>query len=75
MHDFYIRKCSSFHHFLQKGLSPNIHHLHLFIVFICLILEFVMEEAFLLIFSIVGLLPCRVNSILEGFYFYFQKLS
>ena len=25
-----------------------------------------MEEAFLLIFSIVGLLPCGVNSILEG---------
>ena len=66
MHHFYIHKYSSFHHFLQKELLPNIHHWHLSVVFACLVLEFAMEKAFLLIFSIARLLPCQVNPILGG---------
>ena len=65
MHHFYSRKYSFFHQFLQNELLPNIHHLHLSARSICLALESVMEEAFLITFSVVGLLLCELNSILE----------
>ena len=69
MHRFYIHKYSSFHQFLQKELLPSIHHWHLFVVIACLVLvlEFAMEEAFLPISSIAGLLLCNVNPIMGGF--------
>ena len=66
MHHFYIHICFFFHHFLQKGLMPSTHHLHLFTEFVCLVLESVAKEAFLLISSIAGLLLCEKSSILEG---------
>ena len=36
MHHFYVHKCFFIHHFLQKGLSPSTHHLHLSVELICL---------------------------------------
>jgi len=68
MHHFYIHKYFSFHQSLQKELLPSVRHLHLSTKFIFLILEFLVKEAFLLIFSIVGLLLYEQNSILQGFY-------
>ena len=68
MHHFYIHICFFFHHFLQKGLMLNTHHLHLSTEFVCLVLESVAGEAFLLIYSIVGLLLCEKSSILEGLF-------
>ena len=68
MHHFYIHTCFFFHHILQEGLMLSTHHLHLFIEFICLVLESVAGEAFLLISSIVGLLLCEKSSILEGLF-------
>ena len=65
MHHFYSRKYSFCHQFLQKEPLPNIHHLHLSTRSICLALESIMEEAFLITFSVVGLLLCELNSILE----------
>ena len=65
MHHFCSRKYSFCHQFLKKELLPNIHHLHLSTRSVCLALEFVMEEAFLITFSIVGPLLCELNSILE----------
>jgi len=67
MHHFYIHKYFSFNQFLQKELLPSTHHLHLSGKFVCLVLEFVVGEVFLLIFSIVGLLLYEQDSTLEGF--------
>ena len=64
MHHFYIHKYSFCHQFLKKELLPNIHHLHLFAKSVCLVLESVREEAFLITFSIVRPLLCEQNSIL-----------
>ena len=65
MHCFYIHKCFLYHQFLQRGLPPSIHHLHLSTISAHLVLESVKGEAFLLIFSTVGLLLYEQNSILE----------
>ena len=62
MHHFYSRKYSFCHQFLQKELLPN---LHLSARSVCLVLESVREEAFLITFSIVGLLMCEQSFILE----------
>ena len=64
MHHFYSHKYSFCHQFLQKELLPNINHLHLSIKSVCLVLESVKEEAFLITFSIVRPLLCEQNSIL-----------
>ena len=64
MHYFCSRKYSVCHQFLQKELLPNIHHLHLSAKSICLVLESIREEAFLITFSIVGLLLCEQSSIM-----------
>ena len=66
MHHFYIHKCFIFNQFLQKGPSSSNHHLHPFVEFVYLVLEFVEREAFSLTFSIAELLLCEENSILEG---------
>ena len=65
MHHFYSHKYSFCHQLLQKELLPNIHHLHMSAIFVCLVLESIEEEAFLITFSIVGPLLCEQNSILE----------
>ena len=65
MHHFYSHKYSFCHQSLQKGLLHNIHHLHLSAISIYLVLESIKEEAFLITFSIVGLLLCEQSSILE----------
>ena len=52
--------------FLQKWLLPNTRHLHSSAEFVCLVLESVVGEAFLLIFSVAGLLLYEKSSILEG---------
>ena len=67
MHYFYIHKYFFFHQFLQKGLLPSTYHLHLSSKFVCLVLESIIGEAFLLISSIAGLLLCEQNSTLDGF--------
>ena len=65
MHHFYSHKYSFCHQFLQKELLLNIYHLHLSTKSVCLVLESVREEAFLITFSIVRPLMCEQNSILR----------